>query len=428
MKNTKLRRWITVGLVLACCHTTHTYGADTTVLPDELSVATDFPGGSAEIREVDASSGTIHIYPALHEDRGWPCWWYFRVDGLKTGQTVVLKVSGNPRPYRKKERLSPVWAQPDCAAISTDNVTWRQTLPATKEKDQTSVYTFEAPAERIWLAWGPPFLPEHAEALLDRVARAVPGAERFVLAQTRGGRPVPGIRLGSNEPLQSSRIGVWVQARQHAWESGGSWVGCGFLEWVAGDDPAAVELRRIATIHFIPIMDVDNVTLGAGGKNATPRDHNRDWADEPHYPEVAAAQKRIQGLDEQKRLHLFIDLHDPGQRERRPYFFGPFDLDGMDASQRGNYLRWLAICSESICDPLPLEEKYHVASYVKTDEERGRMSSVWVRNHTAAYVVSATLETPWNTLHSTQEGYRAVGRQLGQAVARYVAGLPQTRD
>jgi hypothetical protein len=37
----------------------------------------------------------------------------------------------------------------------------------------------------------------------------------------------------------------------------------------------------------------------------------------------------------------------------------------------------------------------------------------------ANHVVAVTLETSWNTPHSTTTGYRTVGKQLGLAVERY---------
>ena len=44
----------------------------------------------------------------------------------------------------------------------------------------------------------------------------------------------------------------------------------------------------------------------------------------------------------------------------------------------------------------------------------------WILAHTNGNALGATLETPWNTPHSTPAGYRHVGRQLGLAVERYV--------
>jgi hypothetical protein len=390
----------------------------------EVRVSTDFPGGSAEVQSLDAARSEIHICPAVHSGHGWPCWWYLRVDGLTPGQPVTLKVSGSARPFRGAERLSAHWAQPQQAAISADNETFVHT-PKRQMEERTAVYRFDAPAARIWLASQPPFLPAHAEALLDRIARTTPAAERFLLAHTREGRPVFGLRLGGVTAPEPALLGVWVQARQHAWESGSSWVGRGFLEWAASEDPAAVQFRRLTVIHLIPIMDVDNVTLGAGGKEAVPRDHNRDWDDHPVYPEVAAAQQRLRDLDAQGRLHVFLDLHNPGPGEPRPYFYGPLNVDQMPALQRQNYNQLLALTAECMRDPLPFDPKYHFATYVKTEEERNRMSGTWVRNHTHGQVVTLSLETVWDTPHSTQAGYQTVGRQLAQAVARYLAEIPR---
>ena len=389
-----------------------------------LTVSADFPGGSAEVQSLDAANGVISICPAVHEGRGWPCWWYLRIDGLTPGQQMTLKVSGNPKPFRDNQRLSANWSQPQRAAISADNETWSQTPKRELTADKIAVYRFEAPASHVWLASQPPFLPAHADALLERIARETPGAERFVLARTREDRPVQGIKLGGGAAEQPAPLGVWVQARQHAWESGGSWVNRGFLEWAAGNDPAAVQLRRVATVYVIPIMDVDNVTLGAGGKEAVPRDHNRDWNDHPVYPEVAAAQQRIRDLNAQGRMHVFVDLHNPGPGEPRPYFYGPLDLEQMPASQQHNYGRLLALSAECVRDPLPLDPKYHFATYVKTEEERNRVSGTWVRIHTSDQAVAVSLETAWDTPYSTADGYQAVGRQLAQAVARYLAEAP----
>jgi hypothetical protein len=380
-----------------------------------LTVHSDFPGGSAVVRALDAAAGRIEISPAHHAERGWPCWWYFRVEGAVVGQSLTLVVGPSEKPFRATQRLAASWALPERAAISVDDVTWTQTEPGSISKESGS-YTLSAPAERFWLAWGPPFVPADAEHLLDRVAAALPGAEKFLLAQTRGQRPVNGLRLGKRDAPQV----VWVQARQHAWESGGSWVGVGFLEWLASEAPAAIDLREQAEIFFIPIMDVDNVTLGAGGKEAVPRDHNRDWADEPVYPEVAAAQAKLKAFLEAGRLRVFLDLHNPSPGDKKPYFFGPFDYETMSGPRRQSYDRFLALAVETMTGPLAIHPSYRFATDVQTEEERNRMSGAWMRNRSDDRAIAMTLETAWNTPHSTQPGYRKVGQHLAHTVAKFV--------
>lgn len=380
-----------------------------------LTLHSDFPGGSAEVHALDAAAGLIEISPVSREGRGWPCWWYFRVDGARPGQALTVRVKPAGRPFRTQERLAAAWSLPERAAISTDDQIWRHTEPGTVTKTDAT-YAITAPAATFWLAWGPPFLPAHSEALLEQVATRVPGAERFVLAKTREGREVPGIRLGKKDAAQA----VWVHARQHAWEAGGSWVGRGFLEWVAGDAPEAAALRESTEIFFIPIMDVDNVTLGAGGKEAVPRDHNRDWDTHPVYPEVAAAQQRVEALIQAGRLRCYFDLHNPGSGDKQPFFFGPMDYEQMTGPRRASYDRFLALCVQHMREPLPILPKYRFATYVKTQEERDRMSGNWVRDRTPARAVAMTLETAWNTPHSTQEGYLHVGRGLATAMAAWL--------
>ncbi len=383
---------------------------------EDLSVHTDFPGGSAVVRRIDPELAEIEISPAHHSGRGWPCWWYFRVENAEAGQQMRVIVVPSEHPFREGERLAPQWALPERAMLSSDDQNWLHTERGAINETR-GCYTFPAPAERFWIAWGPPFLPVHAEALLQRVAEQLPEAERFVLAETRGGRPVYGLRIGGPEKPDA----IWVQARQHAWETGGSWVGQGFLEWVAGDTPEAVALRERTEITFIPIMDVDNVVEGAGGKKALPRDHNRDWSDVPIYPEVVAAQREILARIAAGRLRVYLDLHNPGAGDKRPFFFGPFDYEQLPPAQRRRYDRFLELAIAHMRDPLPIMPQYRFATYVKSDEERGRMSGEWVRRRGGDGVVAMTLETAWNTPDSTQTGYQEVGRGLAETVAAFLA-------
>lgn len=387
----------------------------------EITVSSDFEGGSAVVVEKKDDGQFLHIQPEVKEGRGFPCWWYLKASGLTKDQLLILKVSANQQPYRDKKVLKASWLLPDRAAISTDNVHWTQT-PEGKRDDTSVVYHIKAPAETIWLAWGPPFLPSHADKLLKQAKQILPGAEIFELARTRNDRPVKGIRFGAEPADDRQPYGVWIQARQHAWEAGSSWVGQGFLLWAVSDDEAAVELRQLATIHFIPIMDVDSTAVGAGGKDAIPRDHNRDWDDEPHYPEVAAAQTRILEMEQEGRFDVFIDLHNPGPGDRVPFFFGPIGLEKLPTIQQRNYVRFLAYANDHIDE---MRDTYRFATYVKTQEERDRVSSNWVRNHTSPHVFSATLETAWNRPEGTQAGYQTVGRQLGRALLRYLEANPR---
>ena len=387
-------------------------------LQAELRVRSDFEGGNAEVVTVDEAARRVRIMPALREGRGWPCWWFFKLEGLKVGEQITVEVQAQTKPFREQMVLAADWCQPTHAWVSTDGEKWTATEAGKRSADKVMTYVMRGDAEVMSVAWGPPFLPSDAEKLLADVAANLPRAKRFELAKTRGGRAVQGIRIGD----ETAEHQVWVGARQHAWEAGGSQVGRGFLKWYASDESKA--LREMTCLHFIPIMDVDNVAVGAGGKEAVPRDHNRDWATEPIYPEVAAAQGMIREIQARRGLDVFIDLHNPGSRDPI-FFFGPFAFERMTGVQQRNYRRWIELAAANITKPMPVVPTYRFANYVKTEEERGRMSSGWVRANTGASTISVTLETGWNNPQMSVEGYAEVGAGLGRALGAYLAENPR---
>lgn len=369
-----------------------------------LVVDTDFPGGSAEVAAIDQSERLIRLTPTAHKDRGWACWWYLRVSGITPGQTITLDVGEAP------------WATPDRAAFSLNGTTWQQTAPGQRDGKRI-VYRQQIDAETAWFAWGPPFVPADAEELVKEAARS-PHAEAFLLCKTREGRDVPALRISEGDLPPSQRRGIWVQARQHAWESGSSWVGKGFLDWVLSDKPEAQSLRRGSLIVFVPIMDIDNVHRGAGGKNQVPQDHNRDWSDQPHWRAVEAAQQQILDIADQGRMDLFVDLHNPGADAREPYFY--VVPDGMlTPAGRQNLAAFLKAAQTEMTGPLPFTGRT-IESGARYDANWEAISKNWVARHAGPGVVALTLETAWNTPHSTQTGYQQVGRELGRAIERYV--------
>ena len=381
--------------------------------PPDLAVDTSFSGGSALVEKIDQSARFIKISPTVHQDRGWVCWWFFKLKGIKPGETITLEVGPAP------------WATPDRAAFSVDGKTWKQTAPGKRDKKQIT-YRQTIDATECWFVWGPPFTPAEAQALVDESAQASPFAKAFVLCQSRGGRPVPALHIEEPQPKGNKagpRFGIWISARQHAWESGSSWVCRGLTEWLVSDDSRAVELRRKSRIDIVPIMDIDNVAIGAGGKEEKPQDHNRDWSEVPHWKAVAAAQATIRKQNEQGDFDLFLDLHNPDAGAKQPFFFVS-PRDKMSEFQARNLDHFLAAVKLEMTEPLPIAKDTRESgpSYDKGWRE---ISKNWVTFNCRPHVVSATLETAWNTPASTTEGYRTVGRQLGLAIERYLRTSPR---
>lgn len=370
----------------------------------QIEVHSNFPGGSGEVEAIEVEQRRIVLNPADHPDRGWRCWWYVKLTGVPVGETWTLDVGDAP------------WATPDQATVSRDDgKTWQHTEPGDREGKRIR-YPLKFESESLLVAWGPPFVPADGKALVDSLAASLPEAEVFSLCQTREGRDTPALRVGADpeKPL------VWIQARQHAWESGASWVGKGFAEWLVSGAAEAKKFREQVEVVFVPIMDIDNVFRGAGGKSQKPQDHNRDWTEEPHWNAVAAAQKEIGEAAAAGRLAAFVDLHNPGATNRFPYFYVP-PREILTPAGKGNQDRFLKLVKEEMTGPLRFTGGT-IESGVKYDRKAWKaISKNWVAS-LESDAISVTLETAWNTSASTTDGYQAVGRQLGRALSRYGSG------
>src|SRR5262245_1392067 len=112
-----------VGFIIALSFTSTAWG---------LTVESDFEGASVAAVEIDEAARSISFMPGGDPQRGWPCWWYFRVSGITPGETITLRLRGSTataaRPGAPPARpLSPVWATPTQATFSVDGITWQHT-------------------------------------------------------------------------------------------------------------------------------------------------------------------------------------------------------------------------------------------------------------------------------------------------------------
>ncbi len=399
-----------------------------TFATEALTVASDFEGASVKVIEISEAARSVSFTPGGDAARGWPCWWYFQIKGLTPGETITLRLRGSdstaPLPAKPAPKpLASSWAMPKQATFSTDGRTWRHSENGTKQ-DEWMIYTVKPDAASVFVAWGPPYTPATAAKFVSEMSAKSAHAKREDLCRSREGRAVPMLHVMEGDLPKEKRFGVWVQARQHAWESGSSWVAQGFGEWLLSDDADAAWLRQHAEIFLIPIMDIDNTATGNGGKDARPQDHNRDWSAEPHWNEVIAAQRSVGGLIKEGRMDVFLDLHNPAPGD--PTFFYILDNDLLKEPMVKLRDRFIELAYGRISKIKPLipmsnQPKTTGASYHPLWRQ---ISGNWVSMNGNPHTVSLCLETIWNHTNSTTEGYRAVGANLAAAVREYLAERP----
>lgn len=396
---------------------------DVFLATDPLIVVSDFEGASVAEVTIDQSSRSVGFMPGGDPERGWPCWWYFRIDGVTPGESITLKIRGSTASVGQQKPLAASWATPKQATWSADGKTWQHTDDGQSDGDEM-VYTLKPDTSSVFVAWGPPYTPGTAASFIREMSESSPQAEAAELCRSREGRSVPMLRVREGKRTKQQRFGVWVQARQHAWESGSSWVAQGFAEWLVSDDPDAAWLRQHAEIFIVPVMDIDNAATGNGGKNALPHDHNRDWSDNPHWNEVQAAQGMVQELIDQSRMDVFLDLHNPAPGDPSFFYILPHEmLKEPMISLRDRFID-LAYTRISRIKPLiPMSNKPKVTGPDYHPLWR-QISANWVCMNGNPHTVSLCLETIWNYKNSTTEGYRAVGANLAATVREYLAERP----
>ena len=393
------------------------------IASDPLTVDSDFEGASVRVLEIDEAGRSISFMPGGDPVRGWPCWWYFRVCGITADEPVSLRLRASAATVEDGKPLAASWAMPAQATFSTDGETWLHTAKGQRQ-GEWMIYTLKPTAASMFVAWGPPYTPGTAAKFVRDLSGESAGAESVELCRSREDRPVPMLYVREGNRPNRQRFGVWVQARQHAWESGSSWVAQGFGEWLLSDDAEAAWLRQHAEIFVIPVMDVDNTATGNGGKNALPHDHNRDWSPQPHWRETTAAQRIVSDLISEGRMDVFLDLHNPAPRDPCFFYILPKEmLEEPMISLRDQFID-LAYTRISRIRPLiPMSNKPRVtgASYHPLWKQ---ISANWVSMNGNPHTVSLCLETIWNHKNSTTTGYRAVGANLAAAVQEFLATRP----
>ena len=389
-----------------------------------LEIDANFEGASVSAVEIDQKKRSIQFSPGGDPSRGWPCWWFFMVWGLDSGETITLRLKASTATSNEpgsplKKPLSPSWAMPDRATFSADGRTWQHSEKGVRENGEMQ-YTLSPGSDAVYVAWGPPYTPGFAAGAVEETCRQQKGAKAAELCRSAGGRAVAMWHVAEGPRPAAKRFGVWVQARQHAWESGSSWVAQGFAEWLLGDSEQAAWVRSHAEVSIVPVMDVDNVATGNGGKDAMPHDHNRDWSEFPHWKETAAAQARVKSLIAEGRMDVFLDLHNPAPGD--PTFFFVLEPAQMTAEAQLRHNRFIELAYKQISTakpfiPMSNKPKFLGAAYHPLWKQ---ISANWVSMNGNPHTVALCLETIWNAPAGTTAGYRTVGASLGLAVAGYL--------
>ncbi len=202
-------------------------------------------------------------------------WFYFRMDDV-AGRELTIRLTSFKGEYNDRPANAPAgdWYRP---VFSEDNRTWTHFPAATWDvaKDELTL-TVKPKGNTVWLAHIPPYPHTRLLDLLTEVSR-VPDARTEVIGHSVLGRPLHLVTVSNFARPDAEKKVVWLQARQHAWECGTSFLVEGALKFVISDAPAARRLRDEFLFKFVPMINPDSVVRGEVRFNANGFDPNRQW-------------------------------------------------------------------------------------------------------------------------------------------------------
>jgi len=288
-------------------------------LAQEITFNLNFEGASlGRIERLGETTFRCHVL-GQQDQRGrnrQATWYYFRMDHV-AGKDVTLTLTDFVGEYHDKPGVCPMG--PDIVPVfSNDGATW-QHFPAIEWDPQKLETTlkFRPPRDTIWIAHVPPYTPRDWQRLLADL-RDRPTAVVETIGKTVQGRNIAMVTVTNPDIPDTGKKTVWLQARQHAWEAGTSYVMEGALRFIISDDPVARALRDKVVFKFTPMVDVDGCANGQVRSNANGYDVNQHWRQvdlrHPEFlrlmPEIWYTKKAILACAAEGRgLDLMVNMH-----------------------------------------------------------------------------------------------------------------------
>jgi hypothetical protein len=329
-----------IPLVLSVCLTGSAFAAAAPTPPADprpVLFNTAFESGSiGKIEKLGETEFRLHV-KGQQDSRGrnrQATWFSFRLDEVG-GRQITLHLTSFRGEYNDRPANAPMgaWFRP---VVSEDGEQWTH-LPEVAwdvEKDELT-FAVQPRGNTIWIAHIPPYPHSRVLRLMSEI-KPSPHARIEVIGHSVMGRPLHLVTVTNHDRPDSGKKVIWLQARQHAWETGTSFVVEGAVKFVLSEDPAAKKLRDENVFKFVPMLNPDSVVAGEVRFNLNGFDPNRQW-DEVNLrdkrwleriPEIWYAKKAILEQHARQPIDLALNLHNTEMNE---YIETMADVDPQQA-------------------------------------------------------------------------------------------------
>lgn len=292
--------------------------------PPPVRFNTAFEGASlGRIEKLGETEFRLHL-KGQQDARGrnrQATWFSVRLDDV-AGRELTLRLASFKGEYNDRPARAPAgeWYRP---VFSEDGTTWRHLPHATwDEAADELTFTLRPSGDTVWLSHVPPYTHTRLRQLLGEV-RGSPHARVEVIGHSVLGRELSLVTVTNFARPDAAKKVLWMQARQHPWEAGTSFLLEGALRFVTSVEPAARQLRDGYVFIFVPMINPDGVALGEVRFNLNGFDPNRQWNEvdlrDPRWlernPEIWYVKKALLAQHARQPIAFALNLHNTEMNE-----------------------------------------------------------------------------------------------------------------
>lgn len=286
--------------------------------PQPVTFSTAFEAGSlGRIEKLDETTFRVHVL-GQQDERGRnraATWYCFRMDHVQ-GRELTVRITDFIGEYNDKPGSVPM-NDKIRPAYSEDGKTWGHATDMTWDNTaKEATLRLKPKSDSIWLATQPMYSHSRLVSLVDEL-KSSPHARVEVIGKSVQGRDLFLVTVTDFAKADEGKKTIWLQARQHAWEGGTSYVAEGAMRFAVSDSPEARELRSNNICVFTPMVAVDGCAIGLPRFNVHGYDPNRHWDEvnlrDKRYldlmPEVWYFKKAILAYAKNRPIDLMLNMH-----------------------------------------------------------------------------------------------------------------------
>lgn len=369
----------------------------------QITVFADYENGNAEFVSSDDSLNSVVIKPSLENDVNTTrCWFNFGLTGYDTSKICSVDI----------EFVNYIMA-PQYPVFSYDMKKW-QRIKTYYTETKSVRFGQKFDDDTVYVATGYPYNYSKIISFVDSISENI-HVDTSTLVYSEGGLRVPLIVIGNKNA--NVKDVVWIIGRQHAFETTMNYTLEGFINFLISDDKKAQKIRKKTLFYVVPMVDVDNVFLGASGRMQKPVDFNRDWSLTPHWKAVIRIQELIKETSIKYNYRVFLDFHSTYPGASKPVF-GVFNEYSNLQSEFHRLRKFLNI--------------YHENAGYSLSEIKGAMDNFYADAFSSGLRdkdihvsdFSTTVECDWNNNHNGKPlniyELRQVGKLMAESLCDYL--------